>query len=197
MVELSKETEQAKQQNSPDTVASFGRVLTGVAIADAAMVLFLSFGSVFPTRSAQTEPGGMPADFYNYSDKISPFTPRVPDPVAMKVEVPKITARGDNPTLVPQQNANLEFPAADGNSETAVQPVSLEQTGDDSDVSVVPARVESPAAYRVSPAAVNRSTPREIVPAAMPRPVRPVRVESQTTATGVVVESVDERSATM
>ena len=83
MVELSKRTEENKQQNSPDTVTRFGRVLTGFAIADAAMVLFLSSGFVFPTQTAQTEPGGMPADFYNYSDKISPFTPPVPEPVVL------------------------------------------------------------------------------------------------------------------
>ena len=200
MVELNQQNEQKKEQNSPGTVTRFGRVVKAFVIADAAMVLFLTFGFVLPRHSGDLEPGGMPADFYSYNDKISPFTQPVPEPLATKVEVPKITARGDNPTFVPAQNASLEFPgvypAAYANTETAVQLVSLEQTGDHADAYVVPARVESPAAYRVSPAAVNRSSSREIVPAAiMPKAVRPLQVESP--AMGASVESVDERSTTM
>jgi len=200
MVELSEQDEQNKQQTSPGTVARFGRILKGLVIADAAMVLFLSFGFVLPRHTGELEPGGMPADFYTYNDKISPFTLAVPEPPPAKVEVPTITARGDNPTFVPAQNASVEFPgvypAAYTNTETAVQPVSLEQNGWASDMYVAPARVESPADYRVSPAAVNRSSSREIVPAAiMPKAVRPVQVESP--ATGASVESVDERSTTM
>jgi len=203
MVELSEQDEQNKQQTSPGTVARFGRILKGLVIADAAMVLFLSFGFVLPRHAGELKPGGMPADFYTYNDKISPFTLSVPEPPPTKVEVPTITARGDNPTFVPAvpaQNASLEFPgvypAAYANTETAAQPVSLEQNGEDSDAYAVPARVESPAVYRVSPAMVNGSSSREIVPAAiMPKAMRPVQAE--TPATGATVESVGERSTTM
>lgn len=204
MVEVKEKAEQRKKQTSPETIARFGRVLTGFAIADAVMILFLTFGFVLPQRiSRNTEPGGMPADFYDYSGKISPFTPPAPDPVIAKVEIPKITARGDNPTFVPAENATLETPgdpAADSrvDNEPTVQPVSMERSRHDADMSDGPAHVESPDVYRVQPAAVNRSSPSEMVPTAiLSTPVRRDSVESPIAATGARVESVDQRRTTM
>jgi hypothetical protein len=54
-----------------------------------------------PAKSGYDPTTGFPGRFYDDSGKISPFALPAPERAALKVDVPKITARGDHPTVVP------------------------------------------------------------------------------------------------
>lgn len=70
------------------------KTLFTLVLGDAALVLFLTFGSVFPSRLEVTAPGSaMPEQYYDYSAKSSPFeVPREERHVA-PAPMPKISAR--------------------------------------------------------------------------------------------------------
>jgi len=54
--------------------SKLGHWLRTFAVADGVLVLFMSFGVVFPTKMKPAEPGeAMPDSYYNYSAKTSPF----------------------------------------------------------------------------------------------------------------------------
>ncbi len=94
--------QQEKRQETSTGASRFVRVLKVFFAADAAMLLFLGLGFVVPSKPVH-EPGtgALPENYYDYSAKMSPFTPPAPQPKTRKTDLFRITARGPNPTFVP------------------------------------------------------------------------------------------------
>ena len=55
-------------------MSNFTKTLLGLTFVNALLVLFLSFGAVFPSRVSLADPAdALPNNFYDYSAKASPF----------------------------------------------------------------------------------------------------------------------------
>jgi hypothetical protein len=92
--------EQAAEEKQANV--AFRRFLKSVLVVDTILLLFLTFGFVLPTKPVcDPTAGGLPAGSYDDSAKISPFALPDPERAPVKVDVPRITARGDHPTFVP------------------------------------------------------------------------------------------------
>ncbi len=82
------------------------RTLFSLAIGDAALLLFITYGSVFPSRIAVPEPGrAMAEDYYDYSAKSSPLEVPPESRPAAGQSVRKISAR--SMPLMASVQANL------------------------------------------------------------------------------------------
>jgi hypothetical protein len=87
-------TNQAIKRRPP--MSRFTRTLFGCVIADAALVLFLTFGYVFPSRISVHDPDqAMPEAYYDYSAKISPVEAAKPVRAKRRIAqaIPLISAR--------------------------------------------------------------------------------------------------------
>lgn len=98
-------------------MSRYTRTVLSLIVADAVLVLLLTFGAVFPSRLAIPPAGeAMPHEFYDYTAKISPFdVPSEPQKRA-KTKVPVISARSlpllSRLTVEPERSAYPE-PAAE------------------------------------------------------------------------------------
>ncbi len=55
-------------------MSRYTRTLLSLIVADCLLILFITFGSVFPRRMDVSQPGtAMPDSYYDYSAKVSPF----------------------------------------------------------------------------------------------------------------------------
>jgi hypothetical protein len=84
---------QTKEIKRPP-MSRYTRTVLSLAVADAILVLFLTFGAVFPSRLSIPDAGdAMPEEFYDYTAKISPFQVPANDQKRTKVTIPVFSAR--------------------------------------------------------------------------------------------------------
>lgn len=70
---------QTPQQTNTAPLSGFGRTLVILVIADVALLLFLTWGWIFPSRMNLPEPEAQqPASYYDYTAKISPLPKAAP-----------------------------------------------------------------------------------------------------------------------
>ena len=83
--------------------------LKSALVVNCVLLGFLTFGFLLPAKPMHDpKTGGLSVASYDDSAKISPFTPPAPEPAPARVEVPCITARGDHPTFVPAESADMD-----------------------------------------------------------------------------------------
>ncbi len=81
-------------ENRRTPITRFRRTVLGFLAADALLLLFLTYGSVFPSRMSIPEVGqSMPEQYYDYSAKSSPFEVPKDTRRAAAQPIPKISAR--------------------------------------------------------------------------------------------------------
>jgi hypothetical protein len=128
------------------TSVAFRRFLKSVLVLDTIFLLCLTFGFVLPTKPVcGPTTGGLPAGSYDDSAKISPFALPAPERAPVKVDIPRITARGDHPTFVPAVGAEAHdlgvTPASTSDDSIAARPAEPIIVQDSSEKA--PTRVES------------------------------------------------------
>lgn len=74
-------------------MSRYTRTILSLLVADAILVLFLTFGAVFPSRLAIPDAGeAWPEEFYDYTAKVSPLD--IPKPEKrIKSTIPVFSAR--------------------------------------------------------------------------------------------------------
>lgn len=83
---------ETKQIRKPP-MSRYTRTILSLLVADAVLVLFLTFGAVFPSRLAIPDAGeAWPEEFYDYTAKVSPLD--IPKPEKrVKASIPVFSAR--------------------------------------------------------------------------------------------------------
>ena len=75
-------------------MSRYTRTMLALIVADACLILFLTFGAVFPSRIALPQYAQvMPDEFYDFSAKTSPFDVRREPKKQAKAAIPVISAR--------------------------------------------------------------------------------------------------------
>jgi hypothetical protein len=87
----------------------FSRTVLGLVIVNACLVLFLTFGAVFPSRLSVSELGsGMPDSFYDHSAKSSPFHVTKKPKQRRPTPIPVISARSTSGNVTPASYNSLK-----------------------------------------------------------------------------------------
>jgi hypothetical protein len=75
-------------------MSGYTRTILALAVANACLVLFLTYGAVFPSRLGIPSAGeAMPDEYYDFTVKESPFYVPAEAPKQVKAEIPVISAR--------------------------------------------------------------------------------------------------------
>lgn len=101
-----------RQQDSKQQIlsaAAFQRSVIVLSIIDAALLLFLTFGLIFPRHTVIAETPQVEVDWYDYSAKLSPFAVPTEPSQAPKVQIPRLDVRNVDLTAL-----NSAQPAEDG-----------------------------------------------------------------------------------
>lgn len=75
------------------SATAFQRGVIVLAIVDAALILYLTFGLIFPRHVVIAETPQVAVDWYDYSAKLSPFAVTAEAPQAAKVVIPRLDVR--------------------------------------------------------------------------------------------------------
>jgi hypothetical protein len=104
-------------------MSRYTRTILTLLVANACLVLFLTYGAVFPSRLGIPNAGeAMPDEYYDFTVKESPFYVPAEPPKQAKVAIPVISARSlpllgqleVEPERSEYQAATFEYPVRAG-----------------------------------------------------------------------------------